>query len=175
MSPQRKLRSARVGRGQSVGVSGCPHRPQCSLGRPGEVRGFQTLESWRLTAFGNALTAVSLGGHRVVNLRCVCVCVFIGGPESTPGPAGCRHSLSSAGVRRHSPQHPRRASRGAESREARRRQRPPAGSCLGFWVQTLRARRELTPSEGEGRSSRQLQSPSLLKCGPTVLDSATPT
>lgn len=63
------------GAGAKCRVSGCPHRPQCSLGRPGEVRGFQTLESWRLTAFGNALTAVSLGGHRVVNLRCVCVCV----------------------------------------------------------------------------------------------------
>lgn len=74
----RRAAEAEVGQGGAGAkcrVSGCPHRPQCSLGRPGEVRGFQTLESWRLTAFGNALTAVSLGGHRVVNLRCVCVCV----------------------------------------------------------------------------------------------------
>lgn len=115
-------------------------------------RGFQTLESWRLTAFGERPDGGLPRGHRVANLRCVFLGVcFYREVRIHPQPRGqSPQPLQSqgAGTAPNTPADPRR---GTESREARRRrQRPPAGSCLGFWVQTLRAGRELTPRGGKG-------------------------
>lgn len=103
------------------------------------------------------------------------MCVFIGRSESTPSPAGSRHSLSSPGVRGQPPTpllppaghgEPRgEAEKAAASGWVLLR---VLGTDASGWAGTY-------PRGGKGLSSRRLRSPSLLKCGLTVLDSATPT
>ena len=53
---------AEVGRGGAGAKCGGVEVPPPAAVLFGLARGFQTLESWRLTAFGDALTAVSRGG-----------------------------------------------------------------------------------------------------------------
>lgn len=91
--------------------------------------------------------------HRVVNLRCVCVCVCVciyRVARIHPRPRGQSPQPLESGGAGTQPPAPPAAPGGAPRAARRRRRRPPAGSCLGFWVQMLRARRELTARWGGG-------------------------